>query len=289
VNARDDTDRKERSEVHTLTATDGGPHCPTARAVEWLETWSIDWYDPASRVGGAYRLRVDWVRGAAHANAWIALENRVTTHTESVLPPRDTGMLDFGAWKLHTIEPLQSCVMTGEHSDTEIEYAAFTDPFRFSMSGRRAEPGGEHYETVGTVIGTVRAGETVVDVTARGFYRHGWGAPDAATCPVQSVRGVFGSDLFFSVVEYRTATGRAPLGYLFEDGAFHGVEKARFRTETDGSGAPRGCDLLIATADRRDFRIPGVVVAQGSDRLGFGTFDLGRRRGTGLLRLHDRD
>jgi hypothetical protein len=275
--------------VHTLTATDDGPHCPPAKAVEWLETWSIDWYDPDSRVGGAYRLRVDWARRTGRADAWIALENRVTTHTELVPPPLETGMLDLGAWKLRTLEPLRSCLLTGGHWDTEIEYAAFTDPFRFSMSGQRADPGGEHYETVGTVIGTVRAGETVVDVTARGFYRHAWGAPDAATRPVQSARGVFGSDLFFSVVQYRTPTGCAPLGYLFEGGEFHGIEKARFRTEPDSSGAPRGCDLLIATADRRDFRIPGVVATHDSDRLGFATFDLGRRRGTGLLRLHDRD
>jgi hypothetical protein len=63
------------------------------------------------------------------------------------------------------------------------------------------------------------------------------------------------------------------------------VEKARFRTEA-GSGVPRGCDLLIATADRRDFRIPGRVAAAARNGPGFATFDLGRRQGSGILELY---
>ena len=63
------------------------------------------------------------------------------------------------------------------------------------------------------------------------------------------------------------------------------MEKARFRTES-GSGVPHGCDLLIATADRRDFRIPGRVAAAVRDGPGFAMFDLGRRQGSGILELH---
>ncbi len=124
---------------------------------------------------------------------------------------------------------------------------------------------------------------------AEGTPEQGLRVPNADAHPVQSVQsvhGMFGDDLFFSIVEYRTPAGSAPLGYLFEGGEFRGVEKARFRTETD-SGAPRRCDLLVATADRRDFRIPGAVTSEARNGPGFATFDLGRRRGTGLLELHD--
>jgi hypothetical protein len=278
-----------------LTAVDDGPHIPPAGSdPAWQETWSLDWYDPESGVAGAYRLRMDWAGRTAEARTWTAIGAEVATDVQTTALPGDVpwdgdvGTLRVGDLRVRTVEPLRSCVVAAGRLGSEVQYTAFTDPFRFSMSGQRTDPGEEYYESFGTVTGTVRTGGRALELSTHGFYRHTWGVPATHTDPVQSVRGVFGEDLFFSIVEYQTASGRAPLGYLFEGEEFHGVEKARFRTETDDAGAPRACDLLIATADRRDFRIPGVVAVGTGDGPGFATFDLGRRRGGGILEVHDR-
>ena len=230
---------------------------------------------------------MNWGASTAEVRTWALIDGQVTSRAQTSRLPdnRDLGALRAGDLRLRTVQPLRSCILTAG-PDTEVTYTAATKAIRFSMSGQRADPGAEYYESFGTVTGTVSGGGRAVQVSARGFYRHSWGVPNAGTQPVQSVYGMFGDDLFFSIVEYRTPAGNAPLGYLFEDGEFHGVEKARFRTDID-SGAPRGCNLLIATADRRDFRIPGAVTSAVRNGPGFATFDLGRRRGTGILELHD--
>ncbi|WP_326635237.1 hypothetical protein OG884_20560 [Streptosporangium sp. NBC_01755] len=277
-----------------MTAVDDGPHIPPAgKGPAWQESWSLDWYDPESGAAGAYRLRTDWARRTAEVRTWTAIGAEVAKDVQTIVRPGDTpggghvGTLRFGDLLVRTVMPLRSYVVAAGRPGSEVQYTAFTEPFRFSMSGQRADPGGEYYESFGRVTGTVQAGGRALELSTYAFYRHIWGVPATDTHPVQSVRGVFGEDLFFSIVEYRTPTGRAPLGYLFEGGEFHGVEKVRFRTETDDGGTPRGCDLLIATADRRDFRIPGVVAVSTGDGPGFATFDLGRRRGGGILEVHD--
>ena len=164
------------------------------------------------------------------------------------------------------------------------------------MSGQRADPGGEHYESFGAVTGTIRsrtgsrpdAAAEAVKVDGQGFYRHSWGAPNPGAQLVRSVHGMFDAGLFFSVAEYRTPAGSAPLGYIFEGGEFHGVEKARFRTDPDEAGLPRRCDVLLATADRRDFRITAALVPATSDGPQFAAFVLGKYRGSGLFERHHR-
>jgi hypothetical protein len=273
--------------VPGFTAVDDGLHMPPGGSdPAWQESWSLDWFDPAARAAAAYRIRLNRATSTAEVCTWALIDGKVAARTQtSVLPDdEDAGAVRVGDLHICTVQPLRSCIVTAGPG-SGVAYTAATDAFRFSMSGQRADPGGEYYESFGTVTGTVSGGGRVAKVSGHGFYRHSWGVPSAGTHPVQSVHGMFGDGLFFSVVEYRTPAGSAPLGYLFEDGEFHGVEKARFRTEID-SGVPRGCDLLIATADRRDFRIPGEVISAARNGPGFATFSLGRHRGTGILELH---
>jgi hypothetical protein len=271
-----------------FTALDDGPHTPPGgSSPSWQECWSFDWQDPATAAAGAHRIRLIPAAGAAETGSWVLAGGTLSGGSQTCRLPwaGETGAVRAGRLSLRAVQPLRSYIVTAGPG-TEVSYTAAADAFRFSMSGQRADPGGDHYESFGIVTGTVHAGGRPVEVTGPGFYRHSWGVPRPDTRPVQSAHGTFGDDLFFSVTEYCTPEGRVPLGYLVEDGEFHGVEKARFRTEIDGSGLPRRCDLLIATADRRDFRIPGAVTSAAPGGPAFATFDLGRRRGTGLLELH---
>jgi hypothetical protein len=274
--------------VPAFSAVDDAPHIPPgADAPAWQECWSLDWHDPAARAAAVYRIRVAQGGRTAEVRTWTLTDGSVTSRTQApgLSAGPDAGSLRAGDLCLRVLQPLRSyAVTTGP--DADLTYTAATDAFRFSMSGQRADPGGEHYESFGTVTGTLRGGSRPAEVTAQGFYRHSWGPPTVGTQLMQSVHGMFGAGLFFSIAEYRTPAGSAPLGYIFEDGEFHGVEKARFRTETDDSGLPRGCDLLIATADRRDFRILGTVTAATRNGPGFAAFVLGRHRGTGIIEGH---
>jgi hypothetical protein len=287
--------------VPVFAAIDDAPHLPPdASAPGWQECWSLDWHDPATGSAAAYRVRAA-ADGAAEVRSWTLAAGRVSGHTwtSGLDSAPDTGTLQAGGLRLRTLEPLRSYAVTtdpgvGPSPAADLTYTAAADAFRFSMSGQRADPGGEHYESFGTVTGTIRAGTAsraaaaaeAVKVDGQGFYRHSWGGPDPGTQLVQSVHGMFEAGLFFSVAEYRTPAGSAPLGYIFEGGEFHGVEKARFRTETDESGLPRSCDVLLATADRRDYRIVATLAPATGTGPQFAAFVLGKYRGSGLFERH---
>lgn len=271
----------------TLSDIDDGPHVPPGDgADDWRECWSFDWHDPVAGVAGAYRVRVARAGRAAEVHGWTLDAGEVTSRIRaSGLPvDPDSGGVRAGGLSLRPLQPLRSYAVTAG-PDADLTYASQTGAIRFSMSGQRADPG-EHYESFGTVTGTARAAGGLADVTAQGFYRHSWGAPRVGARLVQWAHGAFGAGLFFSIAEYAISSGSAPFGYIFEDGEFHGVEKARFRTEADGSGRPRGCDLLVATADRRDFRILGTVTSAAPGGPGFATFSLGRHRGAGIIEVN---
>jgi hypothetical protein len=287
--------------VPVFAAIDDAPHLPPdTGGPGWQERWSLDWHDPATGSAAAYRVRAA-ADGAAEVQTWALTAGRMTgrTWTSRLDSDPDAGTLRAGGLRLHTLEPLRSYAVTtdsdiGHPHPVDLMYTGATDAFRFSMSGQRADPGGEHYESFGTVTGTIRSrtgsqgpeAAEAVTVDGRGFYRHSWDVPNPGTQLVRSVHGMFDAALFFSVAEYRTPAGSAPLGYIFEGGEFHGVEKARFHTETDESGLPRSCDVLLATADRRDFRIVAMLAPATGEGPQFAAFVLGKYRGSGLFEHH---
>jgi hypothetical protein len=287
--------------VPVFAAIDDAPHRPPdADGPGWQECWSLDWHDPATGSAAAYRVRAV-ADAAAEVRTWALTNGSVTGHkwTSRLDVGPDTGTLGASGLRLRTLEPLRSYGLTtyagtGRPHPVDLTYTGATDAFRFSMSGQRAEPGGDYHESFGTVTGTIRKGAgshlataaKVVTIDGQGFYRHSWGVANTRTQVVRSVHGMFDSGLFFSVAEYRTPAGSATLGYIFEGGEFHGVEKARFHTETDESGPPRSCDVLLATADRRDFRIVATLAPATGEGPQFAAFVLGKYRGSGLFECH---
>jgi hypothetical protein len=289
--------------VPVFAAADDAPHLPPdASGPAWRECWSLDWHDPATGSAAAYRVRAA-ADGAAEVRTWTLTDGTVTgrRRTSRLDSGPHLGTLRADGLRLRTLEPLRSYAVTtdpdvGHPHAVDLTYTGATDAFRFSMSGQRADPGGEHYESFGAVTGTIRSttgnrpdtAAEAVKIDGQGFYRHSWGVPNPGAQLVRSVHGMFDAGLFFSVAEYRTPAGSAPLGYIFEGGEFHGVEKARFRTEPDESGLPHRCDVLLATADRRDFRITAALVPATSEGPQFAAFVLGKYRGSGLFERHYR-
>jgi hypothetical protein len=273
-----------------LTAVDDGPHVPPeVNDPGWRESWALDWHDRTAGVAAAYRVQVIPSGRGPRARSWTLAGGEVTTRAEAAGPGlhADTRGVRAGGLGVRALVPLRSYAVTAGPG-THLTYTSGTDDaIRFSMSGQRADPG-EHYESFGTVAGTIRGCGHLTEIAALGHYRHSWGVPAPGARLVRSVHGTFGGGLFFTVSEYRTPAGTVAVGYLADDGEFHGVEKARLEVETDRLGRPQDIDLMIATADRRDFRILGTVVAAAVDGPGFAEFSLGRYRGTGVIEVHPR-
>jgi hypothetical protein len=271
-----------------LRAFDDGPHLSTGdNTPDWRESWALDWHDRAAGVAAVYRVQTALAGRGTQARSWILADGGISARVETARPGAqpDSRGAQAGGLGLRALVPLRSYSVAAG-AGTELTYTSGTDTIRFSMSGQRAEPG-EHYESFGTVAGTVRDdGGRLTEIAGLGHYRHSWGMPDPSARLVRSVHGTFGGGLFFTVSEYLTPAGTVAAGYLADDGEFHGVEKARFGVETDLLGRPQGIDLMIATADRRDFRILGTVTAAAVDGPGFTEFSLGRYRGSGVIEMH---
>jgi hypothetical protein len=281
---------------------DVGRHRPPAgRGCTYRESWWLQWHDADSGSSGVVCLQIgdgdtdgDNATGSGYGTARVrtsvCFEGEVTTKASTA--PMDepaaaeVAGFDLAGLRVRTVEPLRSFSVTvGE--TVELLFESGIDPIRFSLSGQRIALERDFYESVGRVTGRVRQGGRTVEIAAPAFHRHAWGVLTGGVHRVQAAWGVFGDDMFFSLAEYDSPTGRHPLGYLFAAEEFHGVEKVRFRTELDQHGVARSCDLLFATADRRDFRIPGEVVS-GTEPGGpaFVTFQLAGRQGAGVLQAH---
>jgi hypothetical protein len=253
----------------------------------YQESWWVQWHDADSSASGALSLRFDRSHNSATVEVWSATDGEVTSHRTTV--PFDGSSASsengfaVGGLSMTTIEPLRSFAVTIDGVG-ELRYDADVEAFQFSMSGQRVTLRTRHYESVGTVRARLRINGRDLDVRALAFHRHEWGVSAADVRPVHRVQVLFAADLFLSASEYHSPTGRHPLGYLFAAGEYYGIEKIRVRTAFDEGGVARSCDLLIATADRRDFRIPGVVsAATQPDGPVFANFQLAGRQGGGTL------
>jgi hypothetical protein len=151
-----------------------------------------------------HRIHLDPARNVAEVHTWVAVDGDATGTVDAIDLAAATdggnGGVQVAELDVRTIDPLRSFAFTAG-SVAELRYTAFTDSFMFSMSGQRVDPGGERYESFGTVAGIVRVCGQAVEVSASGFHRHAWGASSPGVRLVQSAHGVFGEDLFFSVVE----------------------------------------------------------------------------------------
>jgi len=253
--------------VSIFCIADDGIHPTTSGDTRWRESWEFDWADVDRRLGGGCRVVLHRGTSTCEVRWWLVVDGAVVEDSHEIveLPAPAVGRpldLHLGSVALRAVHPLRSTRITSAGGSSLI-FTAFGEPFTFSFSGQRVTAGDRHYEWPGSVRGTLRlAGGRTVEVDARAFHRHAWGVPSPTAPVVDAVRAVADDDVFVAVSWHRTPEGRRlPLGYIHVGEEFHGVEKARLHVDRDDSGRPRGCDLLVATADRRDFRLIGSVIA----------------------------
>lgn len=283
---------------------DDGSHSPPGDDDSWQESWYLLWYDPIRRAGGSYHVGLQTPRGRADVWNWTVVDDRVAGHFQSLvlpMPDEDLSDMTLGGMRLQTVKPLTAYRLEAEYPDEDVQagvdYEAFTAPFAFGLDGEGVKIGASHYESFGRVSGTVRAGAHQVDVSGWAFQDHSWGPRDWSS--LRSHRWIcatFSEDLFFSVSTFVTAEGRRAGGYVYDDGAFHGVADVSFGTKISDDGhSPEGCDVQIWTTDGRGYRVEGrcgATAVNSHDGGWFATdgmtvFEMGGRLGTGLLEVSE--
>ncbi|HEV3354866.1 MAG TPA: hypothetical protein VG076_18185 [Acidimicrobiales bacterium] len=293
------------SAMQTIDVADDARHRPPAGADgRWQESWFLSWYDPLHRAGGFHHIGLAPLRGTADLWHWVALDGAVAARFHDLrlpIPDDDLPDLQLGPVHVQTKVPLRSYSLRTEHEGfrSEALYESFTEPFEFAIDAPGADIGKGHFESLGQVRATIETSDGTVETGGLAYHDHSWGPREYGALKAHRWACVsFGDDLFASVFSFSTDEGRRDFGYVYDDGAFHGVRAAEFdaRVANDGH-TPRGCDLRVWTTDGRGYRFvcrdidvasPGAHNDGFFVTDGFGVFECGGRLGTGLLEINER-
>jgi hypothetical protein len=267
------------------------------------ETWYLAWYDRRSDAVGFHHVGQYRKTGVADVWSWLALGGRTVAHYENLKLPLAAGDIsdfELGGVVVKTVDDLVQQVNVS-HGDVSsaVEYRAFSQPFSFSMDTGGVGYGAGHMESMGRVSGSICLPDEIVEVDGWGYHDHSWGARDyGAVVSQRWVYGVFGTDLFFSVMSFVLPSGGTMhRGFVFDQGEFHGVEELTYglQVATDGY-SPESCQLTIWAAGGRGYEASAQVRLSETSRHhgsyfqtdGFGPVKLGGRLGTGQVHIRER-
>lgn len=243
-------------------------HCdddPAFQDSHWLM-----WHDTDHGIGGFHRLGVNPSRDTS---AYIC---GIITHTgerfrafDWEIPwtaPRDRSyrvsdshrlLFEDGAWRLQARERGCEADLTWHGWGPMLFYGA--EPTTSSA----------HFESAGTVTGTVRLGTRRYDVNAMAFRDRSWGPRDYnAVLAHRWFAGTFGPDLTFSAMTILLPDGRLHRdGIVVRDGKVHSADDVDIIIYQEADGfSNRGGTLRLGFADSEDF----VVEADAIDGIAFG-------------------
>lgn len=247
-----------------------------ARGAGFSDAVTFAFADPRRELYGIARLGV----GGGHASALALLmrgREPVGALAEGGLPAGDDeDWASFSAAGLRTTvrAPLESWSVAceGDGFAFDLIFDAISAPGEMS-----AVAGGEGYEQLCRVHGTVRAGDDVLEIDGFGQRGHGWGAPDWSAIELtRTVSAWLADDVLagvaLSTVRPAGAGGHADesiAAVLVERGEAIAVADPRLSTTYDGDGHTRRVGLeLWVTEDGYPLRAAGEVLCGTSLDLG---------------------
>lgn len=291
--------------IREVSAEELGAHQPPADADEsFQESWGFAWHDPIRRAGGINHISIWRNRGVADVWNWCALDGKVVGKYQNLKLPMPEA--DFPSWSAggQTVTTtsgracrLQLAFDNGASAD--LNYEGFTDPLAFSLDTEGSTWGSSHYESIGRVKGHVDAGQGPVAVDGFAWQDHSWGPRRWAD--VLSHRWImagFGPDLFITALQVvrESTEGGLPIGFVYDHGKLHRVEKAQFNARIGDDGhTPLGCDARIWVDAGHGYRVTGDVhtASPSSHNEGFwftdglAEFECGGRLGAGIFEVQD--
>jgi len=269
----------------------------------WQESWGFSWHDPIRKAGGIHHISIWRNRGIADVWSWTALHGKVVGKYQNLkLPVPDK---DFPNWSAGgqtvTTHSGRSCRLevAYEKSKLDLNYEAHTDPIAFSYDVDGSSWGGNHYESIGRVNGTVAADGEVVPVSGFAWQDHSWGPRRwADTKSHRWIVAEFGPDFFFSAIQIirENSPVGVPIGFVYDNGRLHKLSQVTFGSRISDDGhSPEGCDARIWTDSGHGYRIQGNVhTASPSSHNegmfftdGLAVFECGGRLGAGILEIQE--
>ena len=253
-----------------LTPQDDLAHA-TGREESWHESFSFDFFDPASRLSGFGRMGV--------------LPNRRAGECVFALWRDDILLAKFTKWDFHlpsdigeerqhfsplafrTVAAFKTAEISYDDGYCRLDLAfdSIHPPYSWLQSHAGlipAAPGSHHYQQQGRFRGVARVGRESIPVQASGARDHGWGPTPQSDSGVRcwiSASAQFSERLAFQALMVRPASGPDLLfGYLFRGAHNAVVRRSRFAMADALHGtAPSGCNLELA-AEQGD-RISAAV------------------------------
>jgi hypothetical protein len=272
--------------THDVPAEDDAGHVPGPQE-SWQESFCVLWYDPRDRVGGHFHTGLQKNRGVADYWSHLVVDGRIVAHELAVAAPLKDGdypSLKLGPLEISTLEPLRSYRIQAAWGDVtcDARYEAFPGPVRgFDMDHPGTPIGKGHFESYGSVEGTIEVAGRRVEFRGLGLHDHSWG-PRAydSLLAVRNVIVNFGPDLHFQTFSTATAQGLNSWGYIVADGEIQSIVAITGQTNIDEDGySPLGFDLTLWTESGRGFHVTGV-----SDCTTYAVTTAGTVRGMGYLR-----
>jgi hypothetical protein len=171
--------------------------------------------------------------------------------------------------------------------------SSFGEPHYLGADLVGNDMGKDHYESVGTIAGTLNHDGRQVLIQCFGFQDHSWGTRDLSRLlTTRYISATVGSDLSCAAYAAWTAAGRSIFGYVFDGGRYYRLSEAKFECQiADDGHTPTKCVADLWTEEGRGYRVTGVGdVGHVSSHDGdyfvtdvFATFEMGGRLGGGLI------
>lgn len=239
-----------------LDAADSGNH-PPGPEPHWQESSLVAYVDPLKRLAGFQRIGIHPHRDAASLYSWTMVDGELLSCaklTGLALPDGPVTDTELGGVRFETPEALQSCRIRVDRDavQTDVTFQSFTGPVQMNMDGKGASIGKGHYDSLGSVRGTIACGGIPRPFDGVGFLDHSWGARDGGS--------ILGHRWIMAVLDERNhintfpaigPRGRFMLGYMVIDGTLSFV-----------------ADLTSEVAIGDDHLAIAAVTARITDQLG---------------------
>jgi hypothetical protein len=243
-----------------LTPQDDLAHA-TGEEKSWHESFSFDFFDPASRLSGFGRISTqpnrqsgDCVFALWREDILLAKFTKWDFHL-----PQEIGeeRMHFGPLAFRTVAAFKTSEISYDDGYCRLDLAfdSIHPPYSWLQSHAGlvpAAPPSHHYQQQGTYRGVARVGRESFPVQAVGARDHGWGPTPQRGLGLRrwiSASAQFSERLAFQALLVSPPSGPDLLfGYLFRGAHNELVRRARASmTYGARSAAPAGCNLELAT------------------------------------------
>lgn len=207
----------------TLDRQDDGNHTP-GEEPHWQESSLVAFVDPARGLAGFHRIGIHPNRQEASIYSWTQVDGKIVSRAKRTGLPLPGGPVTGTTLEgvtFETPDPLQSCRIRVDRdgAQTDVLFESFTGPVQMNMDGVGSTIGRGHYDSLGSVKGTIVHEGRSHAFDGVGFLDHSWGARDSGTILAHRwFMAVLDRDNHINTFPTWGPKGRMMLGYLMLDG-----------------------------------------------------------------------